>query len=427
MNKDELGKVEKRINRLINRGYFKNKTIFLFGASDHTRQVIQILREKGIEPFFVLDNDKRKKHSFCAGLEVITVEDVTNLLDENHVYVIYSLFWREMKEQLLHLGVRSNNIVCLYEKNKMLLGRFLESYKGKKIYRRIRNQYGKLQILLCPYTGTGDVYLIGTFLNQYIQKQKLEDYVLIVVSNACKKVADIFKIKNVEILKNQKEGEYLIKYYLLCPDKISLKVLNDSWQKIHTNKLEWFRGYKNWYFMELFRTFVFDLPDEALPEKPLLDNMDEEVDSIFNDNNLIAGKTVIISPYANTLADLPASFWEDIVKYLKNKEYIVCTNSSNISEPAIPGTIPISFSLTIAPQFVSKAGAFIGIRSGLCDVISASNAKKIILYDEDNKFYNCSAFQYFSLNHMGLCDDAIEIEFNNKELFACAEKIMNYF
>ena len=428
MNKDELGQVERKIQNLKKRGHFQEKKIYLFGASDHTRQVVQILRKYKMEPEHILDNDSRKRHSFCARLEVILPEDVEDLSDESYVYLIYSPFWREMKEQLVRLGVPKERVICLFEGDKKSFqGRLYESYKGKKVYERIRKRYGKLPILLCPYTGTGDIYLIGTFLDRYIRQENLGEFVLVVVSNACRKVADIFRIKNVEVLKNLKEGEYLIHYYLLCPDRIPLKVLNDSWGTIHANKLEWFRGYKGWNFMELFRTFVFNLPDDALPERPALDNVDEELERIFEENHLIPDRTVVIAPYSNTLADLPDSFWSGIVTYLHDKGYAVCTNCGGSAEPPLPDTVPVSFSLTIAPQFVSRAGYFIGVRSGLCDVISAADAVKIVLYDRDNWFYNCSAYEYFSLNHMRLCEDAIEIQFENKHLGLCEEQIKQYF
>lgn len=424
MNTDELGQVGKKTQSLIRKGYFRGKKIYLFGASDHTRQVIQILREYEMEPEHVLDNDKRKRHSFCAGVEVISPEDVADLTDENYAYVIYSLFWREMKQQLLRLGVPKERVICLYERDKKLPERLYEAYQGKNIYERIRNRYGELPVLFCPYTGTGDIYLIGTFLNRYIRQEKLDEFVFLVINNACRKVADIFRIPNVEVLNNLKEGECLIRYYLLCPDRIPLKVLNDSWTKIPANKLEWFRGYKGWNFMELFRTFVFDLPDDALPEKPVFADADEELDRIFEENHLIPGRTVVIAPYSNTLADLPESFWSGIVTYLHDKGYAVCTNCGGPAEPPLPDTVPASFSLTIAPQFVSKAGWFIGVRSGLCDVISAADAVKIVLYDRDNWFYNCSAYEYFSLNHMGLCDDAVELQFDNKHLQQCSDEII---
>ena len=212
---------------------------------------------------------------------------------------------------------------------------------------------------------------------------------------------------------------------MLCPDEICLKLLNDSWGQIRGNPLQWFRGYKGLYFMELFRTFVFNLPDDALPERPVLKDAGDELDHIFEKYRLTEGKTVLLSPYANTLADLPDDFWVLLAKSLMEMGYRVCTNSSGEMEPAVKGTVPVFFPLNIAPQFVERAGYFIGVRSGFCDVISAAEARKIILYDRENRFFNSSAYAYFSLNHMGLCHDAVEIEFENRTPYIYIEMILH--
>jgi hypothetical protein len=62
---------------------------------------------------------------------------------------------------------------------------------------------------------------------------------------------------------------------------------------------------------------------------------------------------------------------------------------------------------------MDAAGYFIGVRSGLCDVISTSSCKKVILYEKDGLFYKASQYEYFSLEKMGLCNDAIEIEYRD--------------
>ena len=111
---------------------------------------------------------------------------------------------------------------------------------------------------------------------------------------------------------------------------------------------------------------------------------------------------------------------------MKDRGFVVCTNSCGDTEPAVTGTIPVFFSLDIAPQLIEKAGYFIGIRSGFCDIISGSAAKKVILYHARERFFNGSTFEYFSLKGMGLCNDAVEIVFENadKELY---EKVMGAF
>ena len=111
---------------------------------------------------------------------------------------------------------------------------------------------------------------------------------------------------------------------------------------------------------------------------------------------------------------------------LQKKGYSVCTNSCGKKEPAIAGTDAVFFPLNIAPQVVEAAGTFVGVRSGFCDVISRAKARKVILYDKNNWFYNCSAYKYFSLNDMGLCNDAVELEYEEDFQRLCTE-IINLF
>ena len=410
----KLARVEKLLLRFYSRGFFERKRVYLFGVSENTRQIIRILRKYRIEPEGVLDNDRIKQGTYCSGILVGAVQELQEIRDPEKVYIVCSLYWREMTAQLKEEGVKNENILMLY-KEEFLLECFCQALEGKKIYRRLNARYGNIPVFLCPYTGTGDIYLIGTFWRQYLEKTGIRDYVFLVISKACEKTARLFGIKNIVRLDNKIESEYLIRYSMLCPKKGKLTILNDSWGEIHTNPLEWFRGYKGLNFMELFRKFVFDLPDTACPEHPVFRNKDREVEDFFRSNQLEEKNTVILSPYSNTLADLPDCFWSRVAKKLKKLGFVVCTNSSGESEPAVQGTIPVFFSLDCGPQIVERAGYFIGIRSGLCDIISGANARKVILYHAKERFFNGSTYEYFNLKGMGLCVDAAEIQFENAD------------
>lgn len=425
MYEDELKRVEKKVVEIIRQRKIREKKVYLFGVSDNTRQIIQMLRNYKIEPICVIDNDITKQGGFCARIPVVALEMVPNLTAEENVFFLYSGYWREMFAQLENYNVKRKQIHILFKKKESLVNLLYSSWKGKVVYRDLTRKYGRLPIFLCPYTGTGDIYLIGTFWKEYIEKNGIDNYIFVVISNACKKVAMMFNIKNVEVLTKKIECYHLLNYYKLCPDNVDIKILNDCWPQVHTNQLEWFRGYKGLGFMELFRKYVFDLADTALPQHPVYKNVEGEINHLFAKEKVKFGGTVVLSPYANTLSDLPDEFWKLLVKKLKKKGFIVCTNSSGETEPAIEGTFPVFFPLNIAPQFITAAGYFVGIRSGFCDVISGANAKKIILYDSQNRFYQSSAYEYFSLRKMKLCRDAIEIEFSHGCEDKCIDKIMN--
>ena len=421
----KLVRVEKKIRGLVKKGMLCSQNLYVFGVSENTRQIIQILRSYGLEPKNVLDNDKRKHNTSCCGSLVIPVEKLGDSCNEKNRFLIYSAYWTEMTAQLREKGVKKEQIFMLYQE-ETLRERLFYAFMGKRIHERLIKKYGDIPIYLCPYTGTGDIYLIGTFWKQYREKHPEEDYVFVVISKACEKAALLFEIKNIEVLEKKMESCYLIQYFMLCPKKVNLKLLNDSWAQIHTNPLEWFRGYKGLEFMPIFRKFVFDLPEEAKPEHPVLKDVREELKETFKELGLKEGNTVILSPYSNTLADLPEHFWKQLAGRLKEMGYEVCTNSSGATEPAVKGTIPVFFPLNTAPQWVEMAGYFIGVRSGFCDVISGARAKKVILYGGCDRFFNASSYEYFNLKDMGLCEDAVEMEFESGDTRLC-EKVLHPF
>ena len=423
----ELRRTERILMRRYYLGWLKNKEIYLFGVSDNTRQIISALRELGVNPQNVIDNDRTKQGSYCSRLKVISMQEIKEPASENKLYILYSAYWREMIPQLLEHGIARTKIWRLNRKPRGLILLILNAYKGKMYRKSLIKQFGNKQIFLCPYTGTGDIYLIGTFWNEYIKRNNIDDYIFVVITGACKKVASLFDIKNVVVTKKKEYGAYLIDYYLFDNERGNIKILNDCWAQVHTNQVEWFRGYKGLYFTQLFQKFVFDLPDDVKPRHPRFKDESARVKDVFDKYELIEGKTIIISPYSNTLADLPEGFWESLVDGLKECGYIVGTNSCGRAEPAIKGSKELFFSLDIAPQIVEYAGGFIGVRSGFCDVISGASAKKVVLYDAGNRFYMGSAYEYFNLRDMKLCDDALELEYRNEDINSVSEKILGFF
>ncbi len=81
----KLARVEKMLSRLYSRGIFKDKKVYLFGVSENTRQIVQILRTYQIEPEAVLDNDKIKQGTYCSGIPVGPVEAVRDAENQQNM------------------------------------------------------------------------------------------------------------------------------------------------------------------------------------------------------------------------------------------------------------------------------------------------------------------------------------------------------
>lgn len=417
MNSADKKRLRKSIRRLTDcRKITNEKHIFIFGISDRSREIIRILRETGFKISGIIDNDRKKEGLYFMGIRTLPLSSVSDIFSCDNLFMIYSGFWREMAKQLVDSGIKKKNIL-VFRKDKyqtIFCVKAYQIYKGSRIYKNIVKKCGdKCRLFLCPYTGTGDIYLIGTLLKQYCEKNAIENYALIVVSAACSKVAQLFSDGPIVKLKSTDECGYLCLYYLTCPEECRITILNDGWAAIHTNPTEWVRGLNGLNFTEMFKRFVFRLPEKTLPLHPPLENRMDEAKIILDQTGLKHHKTVVLSPYSNTLADLPFSIWETLAAQLSDLGFSVCTNSANDTEPPIGGTVPLRFPLNLASQIISAAGSFIGVRSGFCDVISGSNATKIIIYDKSNFFYNCRAYEYFSLKEMGLSNDVIELEYGS--------------
>ena len=63
--------------------------------------------------------------------------------------------------------------------------------------------------------------------------------------------------------------------------------------------------------------FVFELPDTVRPEHSIFGDRKEAVDQFLGENHLEEKNTMILSPYSNTLADLPDRFWNKVAGALK--------------------------------------------------------------------------------------------------------------
>lgn len=312
-------------------------------------------------------------------------------------------------------------------------------------------------LILCPYPGTGDIYLIGLYLRAYCKKHgvQLEDCLITVVGKAASRVFALFSIQNLQVL-SQTESDQLLSYLrVMGLKRMKTFVCNDGHLQYMTKR---FRGVKGINFHQMFRTAVFGMDGELKEidaekasncekrkeHEQVQDHerMDQarEMCSVWADGkvksqmermtavlhgrmtfqalrgkypSLQKGISVLLSPYANTVTDVSATFWEHIAQECKKRGYQVFTNSIGESEPVIAGTEGIFIPFSEIIDFVEAAGCFIGVRSGLCDIISSAKAKKIILYPEGKLFRACSTYDYFSLNQMGLCEDAVELEYGD--------------
>jgi hypothetical protein len=423
-------KLRTKINKLIRNKKLDNKRIVLFGAAISSKEIKNCLVEHGYTPFAVVDNDTRKIGKECLGLTVQEPEKLLLPFDDSYAILVCSIgFYREILFQLGEMGYKRNRQVFILNfkiDDSLLIFLYYTGLKirGLFLYKRLMKNLPKNAFMfVAPYTGIGDIYLVGLFFNEYLKRNNIKEYVFVVVSGACKKAAEMFNIENIKVVKSN-HAEDIVNLNKGFGTKFKIVTLNDGWS---SDAIQWIRGYKNLDFAKMFRYFVFNFDDSVQYQLPPRKNWQSEIDELFQKHNLIKRKTVILSPYSNTLFELPDDFWENIASHCKGLGYSVCTNCATKNEKPVKGTEAVFFPLGMAMDFVEAAGYFVAIRSGLCDIISSAKAKKIILYEKDGFFYKSSPYEYFSLKKMGLCEDAIELEYSSGEREKVIELILGVF
>lgn len=128
---------------------------------------------------------------------------------------------------------------------------------------------------------------------------------------------------------------------------------------------------------DIFLSYVLFPPRETVPCRPTRWEDYPDLESI------IPGKTVIFAPYAKSVTTFDETFWQPIVADFQDRGYQCFTNVAE-GETPMTGTKGICPRISQMQSVVERAGTFIGIRSGLCDVIRYVGCRKIALYPDYN-------------------------------------------
>lgn len=406
----------------------KENKIVLFGATTSSRYIMENLKDYNYVA--IVDNNPNKWGQIINGVKVYSPEEILTDYDEDYRIIVASQYYRDMCEQLYELGYHFNkqvfvayHVLGLWDTSDLSI-KYHESrfFKGELLVENIRKKYGDKPILLCPYAGTGDIYLIGLYFEKFCKQNAIKDYIFIVPSPSCGKIAELFGIKPV-VIKGYETMYYLEYARVMGKEESGIYILNDCLNQIIVSRL---RGYKNIDFNTMFQRLVFKAENKKINSDIKIKQ--ESADEYFEKYRLKKGKTILISPYANTTSKIPEDVWKSIIAKLIDNGYDVVTNIGTDEEEPLDNTIGLFIPYKYLIDFVNKAGGFIGVRSGLCDIISSTAAVMCVLYPEESCFMNSSMYGYFSLQKMGLKQDNImEIEFSSLNISQFIDDIVKYY
>ncbi len=97
------------------------------------------------------------------------------------------------------------------------------------------------------------------------------------------------------------------------------------------------------------------------------------------------GNGVLLMPGAYTYktGQIPVAFWGKVAKKLSDSGFDVFTNYNNKDcEIMIEGTQPLATSLDELVDLSRYLKGFVGIRSGICDLVAETNSKLVCIYPQ---------------------------------------------
>jgi hypothetical protein len=408
--------MENRVDVLARKGVFNDKKIVLFGAAVNEGRCKRWLEDRGFMVDAIVDNSPEKIGREYLGMTVRAPEDVLLPFDEDRVVVIASqTYWSEMTQQVVQMGYSKRTQVFTVGADSearprwVFLRRVRDAVKGWRAFRELAHDAGgKRTVFMAPQSSAGDVYVESLFVREFVRRNNLRRFVIVVPNAACRRMAELFGFDDI-VVRDEDVLWQIVDYVRFArrgpEDMVPMYYL------MLNGAIAQLQGYKGLNFEKMFRYASFDLGDDVRHDVPSAGSDPEAARAALVSKGLRPGHTVILAPYARTLVHgHDERFWGGLAAELTAKGYDVCTSGFGPEEPAIAGTPLLQFSFSEAVQFVESAGFFVGLRSGQCDAISSAKAVKVILH-ERGPWFKTSLFGMFSLNAMGLCDDAVEFEF----------------
>jgi len=424
--------IEMELIKLLESGKITKKDkIILFSVTKTTQYILERLKE--YEVIAVLDNNKSLSGTQIDGIPIYNpAEFLQGSFHSEYKIIVPTRSYQYICEQLHYYGYELGKqvFVTYQEPFRLDNNRELDTYiskvtEGEKRYMEIREKYPNTRIYVCPYPGTGDLYLVGMYLKDRLKYDEIENCVIVVTSGSCNRILSLFhlesELKETIVLKNREEAEQLLAYTRgIGSENANTWILNNDGGVID---LGYMSGCKGLDFNTLFQKVVFYADERRSCEKMC----GQSADAIFETYYLKKGKTILLSPYVNTINGVSRDVWIALAAKLKEKGYDVCTNVSNDTESAIEGTQGIFIPYAQIMDFLDKAGGFIGFRSGLCDIISSSNAKKVILYPKERAYVHTTYYNYFSLERMGIANgNLLELEIGDEKRERIQRQIIEF-
>lgn len=362
-------------------GILKHRRIYLFGHCNATEELADLLLDKGYTVAAILDNNAVKHGNLYRGIMIQPPDLITGEESGNAIVCIVARAYAAMAEQLRRMGYQGiirklvdYNSYADYSLSEETINRMtLRRQRGEILFSGLKEKYPDHFLFLCPFAALGDIYIMMSYLPHFMKRRGITKCAVGVIGNACAQVVRLFGSYSVESM-SQKDMDETIQAALYVQDAQTFIPHQD---RPYVVKLSNALYIKPIPLEQMYCCGVFGLPWGTRPYEPEGFTEYGELETIRE------GEAVIFSPYAKSVTSLSDAVWERIVAHYKSKGYQCFTNVAGEEKP-LAGTAAISPKILEMKSVVERAGTYVGIRSGLCDVLKSVKARKIALYPRYN-------------------------------------------
>ena len=303
---------------------------------------------------------------------------------------------------------------------------YVSSFYGYFVYRKLNFFLTNNVLLINPFPGIGDIFLIAKYIPEYLEKNNIKKYKFIVCTDSIVDACSMYeqlKIKKI----SKKKMDSLIRYSFISWEYgKKIRILHHHIVQDNTTIGFFSQGINKTNQKDMLINCDLNVSGNGPVFDANYHMKDNLLESLKIDYYLDKEKTVIVAPYSNSFRCMEEApeFWPTVVKRLQEKGYVVYTNVNGKEEP-LPGTESILSPISVMRTVLDNCHAFISARSGLCDVIADADCNCVCLYNESCRVGQNSCSDYYNLHDLGLSRNAIEITMKPSEAMSYIDKVVD--
>lgn len=315
--------------------------------------------------------DNIKKIKLLFGLIYFKIDTLTTQWS-------FRLFGIPLLQSKIKNILRSNETIYL-------LG-FIPIFKHKILNRLqkrymsvISNKYSQYSNYIVFASGCGEIFWAFSHIQEFIQKEKIENFAIICDRKILKDIYNLFNLKYPIFIEKDCSG-LLLNYKNELQNKTFYVPLN--YKYFGQNEKNIIRNHVH-YYEELLKQL-------GVKKQPIINNIEvtenikEKIAHLAQD--ILKNKFVIIMPEARTIDELDIDFWKSLVIEIKKMGYEVFYNCSFIGN-SIEGTTTMFLSFDEFIELSKYSDCLIGLRNGFLEILSLLSQKPtFVIYNSFNNF-----------------------------------------